>query len=76
NDPDRWEHRSRIDYIMHFGPPPKSPDTKLTVRDASSHPFDDATCDTRYLSDHKAIEATIEITRHPNLRASSPRPHN
>lgn len=71
NNPERWKERSRIDYILHFGAPEAMPDTQIDVVDAQSRPYEDDTCDTTYLSDHKGVEATFEITSDPAFNAEN-----
>ncbi len=69
NDDANWQTRSRLDYVMHFGPPKLSPNLKVRVTDAASRPYRDDTCGTNFLSDHKAVEATIEFERDISLNA-------
>lgn len=74
NDDANWESRSRLDYVMHFGPPKLSPNLKVKVTNAASRPYRDDTCGTNFLSDHKAVEATIEFERDVSLNARMSHP--
>ncbi|MFW6057508.1 MAG: sphingomyelin phosphodiesterase [Persicimonas sp.] len=74
NDDANWETRSRLDYVMHFGSPKLSPQLDVRVAGASAQPYRDNACGTNFLSDHKAVEATIEFRRDVSLNAQMSAP--
>ncbi len=63
-----WSERMRLDYVLHFGPPELVPDMDLRVVNSSSLDFQSDACGTSYLSDHRGVEATIEIRRMPAFK--------
>lgn len=69
NRPEQWKERLRIDYILHFGPPKNASQIEARTLSSNTLSLADNTCDTSYLSDHKALESTLEIGRLPLVKA-------
>jgi endonuclease/exonuclease/phosphatase family metal-dependent hydrolase len=55
--------RQRIDYIFHFSSPKKSADIDVQTLDTGVLPLENETCDTNYLSDHKAVTSSVVVRR-------------
>lgn len=71
NSAEYWRRRMRIDYILDFGPPSAAPGRALELLTAESRYFTDNTCDTTYLSDHRAVQARFALP-HAAPKASIP----
>jgi endonuclease/exonuclease/phosphatase family metal-dependent hydrolase len=69
NSPEHWGRRLRLDYILHFGAPRLAPELQVRVLGADTVSFADDACSTTYLSDHKAVAATIAIGEKPRVNA-------
>ena len=67
NAPMNWQHRTRLDYVLHFGAPRLMPDLMVDVLEANNVAFPSDACGTTYLSDHQGVEATLEFRRHSDL---------
>lgn len=65
DDADAWRTRQRIDYILDFGPAPDAGDRALALELEQVHTLDFATdtCDTNFLSDHRAVEAHFAVRK-------------
>ncbi|MGM0556169.1 MAG: endonuclease/exonuclease/phosphatase family protein [Myxococcota bacterium] len=59
--PAHVDRRQRLDYVISMGPPSSAPDRTLELRSASHRPMKDNSCDTTFLSDHAAIEASFDV---------------
>jgi exonuclease III len=55
------EMRQRLDYVISMGPPRSAPHRTLKLRDAEHRPMKDDSCQTTFLSDHAAIEASFDV---------------
>jgi hypothetical protein len=69
NSPEHWATRLRLDYILHFGAPRLAPELQVRVLGADTLSFADDACSTTYLSDHKAVAATIAIGEKSRVNA-------
>lgn len=74
---DAWRTRQRIDYILDFGPPKDARPASwaLHLEDVRTLDFVSDACDTNYLSDHRALEASFHVHRagHEDTRARATR---
>lgn len=61
NAAEHWRRRLRIDYILDYGAPAKAPELTTRLLESNTLEFLDNSCNTNYLSDHRALETTLEI---------------
>ena len=61
SQPEFFSSRQRLDYVIDLGTPTAAPHRRLELKDAAHRSMRDDSCDTTFLSDHAAIEASYEI---------------
>lgn len=61
NDLKYWPARQRFDYILALAPPQKAPKRTIKISQTKFHHLKDSPCDGQYLSDHKALTATLSF---------------
>lgn len=63
NEQSNRKLRKRLDYILSFSAPTNTSGVELQPREARHMSFRNSSCDTEYLSDHKAVRADFDIAR-------------
>lgn len=69
NAAEHWKRRLRLDYILDFGAPRDAPALETRTLASATLEMADDSCATQYLSDHRALETTLEMGQFPLANA-------